>query len=462
MQLKKEAIEFQQQLSKKNIDFLEYVEKTPGCLKRSNFKILELKNDLFKLQPWPTFINKKTKQTFQDAGVKLFKLIKSIPKRIFNNDVQKMSDYFEVPLEQVKAQMEGVTDDHIDSLLGRGDFIVSPSGLKCLEYNVAASLGGWQIPIWEILYLNNPIIANFLKSYGVKTKNENLLALFLEHVTSSCLSKIPGCTSEINIAVLAKVSEPNLEKRMKSYLEMLLGEILNRKKSNIKGNILVGTYQQLELIDNALFFLGKRVHSVTEMDLGAISTEVRKAFRAGNIRLFNGPVGQLLSHKLNLALLSDYENPGVFTAEEKKIIDTHVPWTRKITAGKTTYKEEKIAQLEHFMIANREKLVIKPSEEYGGKGVCVGPKSSEKEWEEAINTAFKEKNWVVQEYVKPSVGYYQEGQEGYEIHDMTWGFFIFGYRYTGAWVRVMPQENSKGVINCHQGASVSIIFETEE
>jgi hypothetical protein len=45
---------------------------------------------------------------------------------------------------------------------------------------------------------------------------------------------------------------------------------------------------------------------------------------------------------------------------------------------------------------------------------------------------------------------------------MGWGFFMFGPHYAGVWVRVLPRKKSKGVINCHQGASVSVVFNVDE
>ncbi len=98
---------------------------------------------------------------------------------------------------------------------------------------------------------------------------------------------------------------------------------------------------------------------------------------------------------------------------------------------------------------------------FGGKNIWIGNKTVPHQWEKYVKNALQEKNWVVQELVETSPGVYQAG-DGYEYHDMAWGFFIFGSQYTGAWVRVMPQEKSKGVINCHQGASVSVIFEVDE
>jgi len=462
MEITKEMKEMYQGLSFVNLDFLKFVQKNPDSHRRSNFKLLELNDDLFKLQPWPTFINNKTKEIFREAGTKLFDLFKGIPGRVFNNDPEQMGAYYQLPAKELKKQFEEVNHHHIDGLVGRGDFIISPSGLKCLEYNVASSMGGWQIPIWEHMYLNHPIIARFLKSHGLKTKNENLLRLFLEHVLESALSIIPGCDTEINMAFVLEGMRDRGKGSVSMYLDKMFKEIAQQKNKELKGSVFTCDYYHLDLIDNCIFYKGNRIHALVEMYLGYTSPQVMTAFRTGNIRLINGPISFLLSNKLNLALLSDPEYADVFTGEERKIIDTYVPWTRKITPGRTTFRNEKIDSLERFMLSNRERLVIKPSMGLGGKGICLGVKSTGKEWEEAINIALKGKNWLVQELVESSPGFYQLEENGYDLHDMVWGFFVFGSRYCGAWNRVMPQKGSKGIINCHQGATVSIVFEVED
>ena len=463
MDIKGKEIGIQKKLSLVNADFIAFVEDNPEALEASNFKLLDLHNWLFKLQPWPTFINNKSRKAFQEAAEKLFNLIKGLPKRVFDNNPQKISDYYGISVDQVKQLLEGVTAEYLDNILGRGDFLLSSSGLKCLEYNVVVSLGGMYVPIWESLYLNNPLISRFLKEYNVRTKNENLFSLFLEHVIDAFLPKTSEDKKELNIALVAKGFVKGTETTIGSYLNKLFKKISQGKYKSLSGGIFVCDYQHLEVVDDYLFYNGKKIHVVTEIYSGEVSPGVLEVFKAGHVGLLNGPFCRLLSEKLNLALLSDYETatPGVFTDEEKKIIDKYIPWTRKIVPGFTHYKGEKIG-LENFILSNREALVIKPSDGYGGKEVYVGKKTPAHQWGEAVITAMGEKNWVVQELVESPPGIYQAGERGCEPHDMAWGFFVFGSRYTGAWCRVMPQNINKGVINCHQGATVSVIFDVDD
>jgi len=466
MEFKKEFNEWQNKLSSVNMDFLEFVEKNPGCLDLANFKELELNDKLFTLQPWPTFISRETRETFREAGEGLFKLIKSITGRIFNFDPQKMSQFYGLPLNIIKLQMEGVTPGHIENLISRGDFIISRSGLKCIEYNVTPALGGREISFWESLYYKTPLIMKFLEEYHIKPTNENLFVLFLEHIVTSTLKVFAKELDELNAALIFKENieeqgDPDSVNAL-NYFKEHYRNVLKGMAPQIGGDIFLCDFASLKHVNNRLFYKGKQIHTVVESNFGLVSPAVFSTFKSGNIALFNGPISNIFSNKLNMVLLSDYHTYNVYSEEEKRIIDAYVPWTRKMVPGPTYYKNEYVENLESFVRNNREKMVLKPPLGYGGDGISVGVKTSDTKWEEAVKTAIKEKHWLVQEMVEGNPGVYQTGEIGYDSHDMVWGLFVFGSRYCGAWVRVMPQDNNKGVVNCHQGATVSIIFDVEK
>jgi uncharacterized circularly permuted ATP-grasp superfamily protein len=56
--------------------------------------------------------------------------------------------------------------------------------------------------------------------------------------------------------------------------------------------------------------------------------------------------------------------------------------------------------LEHAR-RNREQLVLKPSDEYGGSGVQLGWEVTEGEWENALEAALaeRERSWILQERI---------------------------------------------------------------
>ena len=121
------------------------------------------------------------------------------------------------------------------------------------------------------------------------------------------------------------------------------------------------------------------------------------AYLAGAVTVVNSFRAKLLHKKMSLALLSDARYEKLYTAPERAAIARHIPWTRKVREGHTTYGR-KVVYLADFVIGNRERLALKPNDEYGGKGIVLGWTVDQHDWEQAFLTALTS-SYVVQERV---------------------------------------------------------------
>jgi hypothetical protein len=463
MDIRKNVRDAHRQLSNCSVKFLEYVEQEPELLKRSGFKVLDEMAEVGKLQSWPTFINQHTKDRMKDAGTKVFDLIRLIPGRIFQDDVYKMSEYYQLPAEIVKIQLDGTNAGHLENILARADFFFSPSGLKCLEYNVSANLGGMQVSYWEPMYANFPVISKFLNKYNVKIIYKNVLSLLLGHLLKNALNIFPTSESEINIAVAfpgGKQSMKGLEVQSR-YMDKVYRELLHCKPGHIEGEVIFCDYPDLKIADGFLFHKHKKIHVLMEMYHGVVFEEIMAVFKKGNLCLFNGPVTKLLSNKLNLALLSEHEHSDKFSPAERDIIKKYIPWTRRITGGVVTYENRKV-KLEDFIFSNKEKMVIKPPMGMSGSDIYIGKNTPAAAWQKVVERAFNDKNWLLQEYIDSFSYLYQTGENGCAEHKAVWGIFIFGSQYAGGWVRVLHAGNKSGVINSIQGAEETVVIEVDE
>lgn len=462
MCINSEIIMAHKNLSTSSFRFLRFIEKNPEALKRSDFNILDGIEEVGKLQPWPIFINQHTKNKLKEAGVRVFNLIKGIPQRIFANNPYKMSSFYEIPADIVKMQLDGANDRHIEGLLARGDFILTAAGLRCLEFNVSANIGGMQVAYWEPMYANIPIISKFLKENRLNIQNKNLLSILIEHIFDKAVDRFPDETAKINIAMAIPGYREGVDRLMENdHLNRIYKNILQLKANHLQGKIIFCDYPLLDINDNYLFYKGKKIHALIEMYLGVVPPRILQVFKSGNVCLYNGPAAKLLSNKLNLALLSQYQDSDIFNPDEKEIIRTYIPWTRKLVPGDVTYKASKV-KLEEFIFVNKEQLVIKPPLGISGANICIGKNTPEQQWEKMIKRAFREKNWVIQEYAKSYSYLFQKGEYGCAEHIATWGIFVFGSHFGGLWVRVLPTENKNGVINSIQGAEESVVLELEE
>jgi len=112
--------------------------------------------------------------------------------------------------------------------------------------------------------------------------------------------------------------------------------------------------------------------------------------------------------KAVFAVLTDDALLSELPAPERAAITAHVPWTRRVVEARSTRRGEPV-DLVPYIRANRESLVMKPNDEYGGKGVFIGWESSEADWDAGLELALAG-DYVVQEKVEiarlpfPSLG----------------------------------------------------------
>jgi len=122
--------------------------------------------------------------------------------------------------------------------------------------------------------------------------------------------------------------------------------------------------------------------------------------------------------KAIFAVLTDDELQPLFTPEERAAIAAHVPWTRRVREGRTTRDGREIDLVPHIR-AHRDGLVLKPNDEYGGKGVYIGWEATESEWDAALAEALAS-SFVVQAKVDLQRETFPEiGASGLQFRDLV-------------------------------------------
>ena len=122
------------------------------------------------------------------------------------------------------------------------------------------------------------------------------------------------------------------------------------------------------------------------------------AYRAGAICMVNSFRSKLIHKKALFAVLTDKRRAGLFSSEEQEAIRKHVPWTRLVRAEKSDYFGTEIDLLEYIR-TNRDRLVLKPNDDYGGHGITIGWNADEKTWEAALRSALANGDYLAQERV---------------------------------------------------------------
>jgi uncharacterized circularly permuted ATP-grasp superfamily protein len=140
-----------------------------------------------------------------------------------------------------------------------------------------------------------------------------------------------------------------------------------------------------------------RVHEfLLRLDL---SHPLIRAYREHAVCLGNSFRSEVGHKRALFALLTDETLTGEFPAAERKAIQQYLPWTRVVAPGNTR-RHGKTVDLLEFILANREKLVLKPNDDSGEEHAVHGPLTDDAGWERALRQASRTPH-VVQERVTP-------------------------------------------------------------
>ena len=157
---------------------------------------------------------------------------------------------------------------------------------------------------------------------------------------------------------------------------------------------------------------------------------------------------KLVNKKAAFAVLSDPRFAALFSAEQLQAIAEHVPWTRRLDSD-----------LRQTVSRQRENLVIKPNDEYGGKGVLLGWNTPQALWDETLESAAA-RHYIVQERKTASTLSMPafDGRIVYENVYFDVSPFLFAGRMEGAMVRL----SASALSNVSAGAGVSALLIIDE
>jgi uncharacterized circularly permuted ATP-grasp superfamily protein len=170
-------------------------------------------------------------------------------------------------------------------------------------------------------------------------------------------------------------------------------EILKGKFEKMGVPVVLADPRELEFDGRRVAARGKKIdllyRRVLINDIVARPKECAalvKAYSSGAVCVANNFRCKIPHVKAFFAVLTDPKNAALFSAEEREMIHEHVPWTRVVEDVRSDYNGESI-ELLNYIRKNREQLVLKPSDEYGGMGVTLGWEAKAKDWDQALQQA---------------------------------------------------------------------------
>jgi hypothetical protein len=243
-----------------------------------------------------------------------------------------------------------------------------------------------------------PVMQRFSERFSIRGFEGSSKML---DVLLSCYKEFSGGAGNIGKPSIAIVDLPDLPTQAEFELF--------RDYFEYRGhNTVVATPQELEYHGKRLTFKGFEIDIVYKRLLVneylPIMNEypaLLNAYRGGAACLVNSFRSKIVHKKAIFAVLTNERYKHLFDDNELVAIKSHVPWTRKFREEKTASGEEQI-DLVSWTRTNKEKLVLKPNDDYGGHGIYIGWNSSESEWDNAIAMALDDGDYLVQERVKTS------------------------------------------------------------
>ena len=403
-------------------------------------------------QPWPLFISAQRVRELAEAAIAVSRLVRSIPERLFHNDVDRLADFYGQDRRLLRLALQ--PPNGIAEGLSRGDFIYGPSGFKCAELNFGGNLGGFDNSLVARITLDTPAIRRFVADLGRPVRHRNTFRLLVRYALGRVLTARMSA-GEVNAALLLR-APAEARAALSNFFVREYDAILAEIGPPLRGQLAICGHEGLTARGNALYRFETRLHIVVEGDSGGVDAVVIQCFKAGTVQLFNGPISSLLSDKRTLALLSEGAESAAFTAAERAVIARHIPWSRRLVPGPTDYQGER-HELERLALARRQDFVLKKARSKGGADVLLGRETPAPAWEHAVRRSLSAGDWILQELVESHPYLFQEG-EGCAIHQVVWGPYVFGSNYGGMFIRVQA-EGRGGIVNAARGASHASLLE---
>ncbi|HWX24039.1 MAG TPA: hypothetical protein VN083_03315 [Vicinamibacteria bacterium] len=293
----------------------------------------------------------------------------------------------------------------------RLDSFITKSAYQFVELNAESPAGIAYNEVLADLFLELPIMRNLGKTYTFSAfrSRERLLETLV-----GCYREGGGKKEHPTIAI---VDYDDVPTRTEHHLFREFFEkrgypalVCDPRRLEYAQGVLRHADQPIDIVYKRLL-VNEFLERIAEL------SALLKAAQDRAITLVNPFRCKPIHKKAIFAVLTDETLQGLFTKEERAAIAAHVPWTRRVVEGKTHHHGRDV-DLPAFIRENRDHLVMKPNDEYGGKGVFIGWEMDETAWEGALAEALVS-SYVVQEKVELQKQAFPELAPTFRLRDLV-------------------------------------------
>lgn len=271
-------------------------------------------------------------------------------------------------------------------------FYVSDQELKFTEFNSETPAGAGYNHALSAMFLGLPIMREFQRRYHVHPLPTQVGVL---HAVLDAYQQWSGRREKPRIGILDWKEVP-------TYSEFLIFQEYFRSQGL---ECVIGDPREVEYRQGKLYAEGqpidliyKRVLISELLQKGGINHPIVQAVRQRHVCMVNHFRCKILFKKASFAVLTDERNAHLFSAEERDIIANHIPWTRVVEERKTVHQGQTVDLIPHIL-KSRENFVLKPNDDYGGKGIVLGWTKDAATWEQTVKDALQSP-YIVQQRVR--------------------------------------------------------------
>ena len=313
----------------------------------------------------------------------------------------------------------------------RLDAYLTDSGFKFLEYNAESPAGISDQMQLEKILLELPHMRDFLDQHEHWTPKpherllDSLLATYREWGGQEL-------SPQIAIVDWEGVSTASEFEVLKQYFESA-----GYRTTIVDPRALEHDGERLKAGTFRIDIVYKRVIIHEFLEKFDDTHPLSRAYRDRNVCMANSFRAKVAHKKAGFAILSDPQYADLFTDLELKTLGQHIPWTRIVREGSTSFDHGE-RELVEILRTERERLVLKPNDDYGGHGVVMGWECSSDEWEQTIAQAFA-RDYVVQERVpvkKVAIPRFADDSVRRDEMFVDFNPFLFQNRMEGGLVRL--------------------------
>ncbi len=338
----------------------------------------------------PTFLTEEFYTEVQDVVYLIRQAVLRLAAQFFND--RRVLTH-ELGLKEWEIELASIPTNVIRlSATARMDSFVTENSFRFVEINAESPAGIAYMKELADIYRELPIFREFEQRYPVRFVSP------LEHTIAGLIQiyheQFDGREEMPAFAIVDHLDVPTIHEfhLVKEYLDRhgYPCEIVDPRSLECRDGWVYANGRKIDILYRRLLL--NEYYAIRDECAAFL-----EGYEAGKTCYLNSFRTKLVHKKAIFAFLTDPNYTHILSDRQREVIEKHIPWTRLLRDSKTTFRGLHVELLE-FIRSNRRHFVIKPNDEYGGKGVTLGFASSEEEWDVAVQDGLKQ-GYVVQEIV---------------------------------------------------------------